>query len=68
VKKRYKPCPAAAAVISERKTWKMRLAASKHIVVIGADNFSCGWTKQRVALNDRETADAEGNVATVEIQ
>ena len=32
------------------------------------DNLSCGWTNQRVALNYRETADGEGNVATVEIQ
>ena len=65
-------CSAAPAavltVISDRKTWKMRVADSKHIIVIGADNFSCGWTNQRVALNYRETADGEGNVATVEIQ
>lgn len=65
-------CSAAPAavltVISERKTWKMRVADSTHALVIGADNFSCGWTNQRVALNYRETADREGNVATVEIQ
>jgi tetratricopeptide (TPR) repeat protein len=61
--------PAAVlTVMSERKTWKMRVADSKHVIVIGADNFSCGWTNQRVALNYRETSDGEGNVATVEIQ
>ena len=65
-------CSAAPAavltVMSERKTWKMRVADSTHVIVIGADKFSCGWTNQRVALNYRETSDGEGNVATVEIQ
>ena len=53
-------------MISERKTWKMMVADCKHTVVLGADNFSCGWTNQKVARNYRETADGEGNVAAVE--
>jgi hypothetical protein len=36
--------------------------------VIGADRFSCAWSKQRVALNYRTTGDGAGNVISIEVQ
>jgi hypothetical protein len=39
-----------------------------HAIVIGADNFSCKWTNQRVAVNYRETGETEGTLVSIEIQ
>jgi Flp pilus assembly protein TadD len=55
-------------VVSGAKTWKMKVVDTNKAVVIGADNFSCDWVNQKVALNYRETADNEGTVVSVEIQ
>jgi tetratricopeptide (TPR) repeat protein len=50
------------------KAWRMRVKDSKHILVLGADAFSCDWKKQKVALNYRETGDGAGTVVSIEIQ
>jgi hypothetical protein len=55
-------------VVSGAKTWKMSGADRNHLVLIGADQFSCEWQKQKVALNYRETSEGEGNVISLEIQ
>ncbi len=59
---------ALLTVIANSKTWKMKVANSQNVIVIGSDNFSCEWRNQKVALNYREVGDGEGNVISVEIQ
>jgi hypothetical protein len=62
------PPRATLTVPSGGKTWKMQVADSKHVLLIGADNFSCSWSKQKVALNYRETGAGEGRVFSIEVQ
>lgn len=62
------PPLAVLSVVSDGKTWKMKVANSDHVVVIGADKFSCAWSHKKVALNYSPTAANEGRVITVEIQ
>jgi Flp pilus assembly protein TadD len=50
------------------KTWKLHVGDTGHVVVIGADEFSCSWANQRVAVNYRDTAEGTGEVVSVEIQ
>jgi len=59
---------ATLTVLSGTKTLKMRVPDDKHVLVVGADQFSCSWTKQKVAINYRETGDAAGNVISIEVQ
>lgn len=44
------------------------VADRNHLVLIGADNFSCSWSNQKVAINYRETNNGEANVISLEIQ
>jgi len=61
--------PAATlSVLSAGKSWKMRVPDSTHALVIGADEFSCSWNKQKVALNYHETGAAAGSVISIEVQ
>jgi tetratricopeptide (TPR) repeat protein len=61
--------PAAMLMIlAGRTTWKMRVANTSKAVVIGADQFSCDWKIQRVAVNYRETGEGEGDIISLEIQ
>jgi hypothetical protein len=46
----------------------MKVTDTRHALVIGADNFNCSWTDQSIALNYRESGEAEGNVVSVELQ
>ena len=62
------PPLATLTVVAGVKTWKMKVADTNHLVLIGADKFSCAWNKQKVALNYRETSEGEGNVVSLEIQ
>lgn len=63
------PAPAAVLnVMSGAKALKLHVRDTKHVVVIGADAFSCGWTDQKVAVNYRETGDGVGEVVSVEVQ
>ena len=59
---------ATLTVLSGSKTWKMNVADRNHLVLIGADQFSCDWQKQKVALNYRQVSEGEGNVFSLEIQ
>lgn len=49
------------------RTLKMHISDSKHVVLIGADEFSCDWKDKVVALNYRERANGEGDVVSLEI-
>jgi hypothetical protein len=61
--------PAAVLTIaSGTKSIKMKVADKDHLVLIGADEFSCSWTKQKVAVNYREPADGQASVLSLEIQ
>jgi len=54
--------------LSGTKTWKMRVADTKHVLLLGAEEFSCSWNKQKVALNYRENGEAVGSVVSIEVQ
>lgn len=62
------PPRALLTVVSGTKTLKMKVGDTNHVILIGADQFSCSWNKQKVALNYRESADGEANVVSLEIQ
>jgi hypothetical protein len=59
---------AVMTVLANNKTWKMKITDTRRAIVIGADNFNCSWTDQSIALNYRESGEAEGNVVSVELQ
>jgi Tfp pilus assembly protein PilF len=59
---------ATLTVVSGAKTWKMKVADTSHIILIGADKFSCAWNKQKVAVNYREISEGERSVISLEIQ
>jgi tetratricopeptide (TPR) repeat protein len=59
---------AILTVISGPSTWRMRVADTKHVLVLGADAFSCDWKKQKVALNYRATGEGSGSVVSIEVQ
>jgi tetratricopeptide (TPR) repeat protein len=62
------PPLATLTVVSAARTWKMQVADINHFILIGADKFSCAWSKRKVAVNYRETSDGEGSVVSLEIQ
>lgn len=62
------PPLATLTVLSGTKTWKMKVADTDHITLIGTDEFSCAWSKKKVALNYYPTSEGEGNVVSLEIQ
>jgi len=62
------PPLATLTVVSGAKTWKMKVADTNHLILIGADKFSCAWNKQKVAVNYRETSEGEDSVISLEIQ
>jgi Tfp pilus assembly protein PilF len=62
------PPSAVLTVVSGEKTWKMMVPDRNHLVLIGADSFSCSWSNQKVAINYRETNNGEASVISLEIQ
>src|ERR1041385_5913325 len=55
---------ATLTVASGEKIWKMTVGDSNHVLLIGADGFSCEWKNQKVGLNYRETGDGAGSVVS----
>ncbi|MGA9527760.1 MAG: tetratricopeptide repeat protein [Terriglobales bacterium] len=47
---------------------KFHVRDSAHLVLIGADEFSCGWKNKNVAVNYRERSDGEGDLVSLEMQ
>jgi len=45
---------ATLTILSGSQTLKMQIADRNHLVIIGADQFSCAWTSQKVAVHYRE--------------
>lgn len=62
------PPSAVLTVVAGNATWKMKVADTNHAVVLGANAFSCSWSKRKVALNYVETGDGQGRVVSVELQ
>jgi len=62
------PPAATLTIASGKKSWKMQVPDSTHILLIGADSFSCSWAQKKVAINYHETSDSTGSVFSIEIQ
>ena len=62
------PPAAILTTSSAGKNYSIRVSDSKHVLLIGADEFSCAWKKQKVAINYRETGDAVGTAISIEVQ
>ncbi len=58
---------AILTVVSGSRTLKMKIADKSHVVLVGADQFSCSWVKQKVAVNYREGNNGEISVISLEI-
>ena len=59
---------AILTITSGSQTLKMKIANKSHVVLIGADQFSCSWTRRKVAINYREGEAGGINVISLEIQ
>ena len=65
-------CSAAPQVVltvaSGKRSVQVHIRDRAHVVLIGADEFSCGWTNRNVAVNYRESGDGGGDVVSLEMQ
>ena len=59
---------ALLTVQSAGKELKFRISDRQHVVLIGADQFSCDWVNQAVAINFRDGKDGAGEVISLEVQ
>ncbi len=50
------------------RTLKLHVRDTEHVIVIGADAFSCSWKNQKLAVNYVETGAGTGEVMSVEVQ
>jgi hypothetical protein len=48
--------------------FEQQIADRNHVVLIGADQFSCSWTSQKVAVNYREGETGKATMISLEIQ
>lgn len=62
------PPSALLTLVAGTRSVKLHVRDSSHVIVIGADNFSCGWKDQKVAVNYRETGADAGDVISIEVQ
>jgi Tfp pilus assembly protein PilF len=59
---------ALLSVMSGGHSFKLHIGDTKHVVLLGADDFSCDWRNKNVALNYRERGDGDGDIVSLEIQ
>jgi tetratricopeptide (TPR) repeat protein len=59
---------ALLSVVSGGRSLKLHIGDSKHVILIGADEFSCDWKNKSVSLNYRERQDGDGDVVSLEVQ
>jgi Flp pilus assembly protein TadD len=59
---------AVITLLAGSKSLKVHVRDSAHVVLIGADQFSCGWKDTKVAVNYRERPDGDGDAVSLEIQ
>ncbi len=62
------PPAAILTVASGGKTLKLRSANYKSLVLVGADEFSCGWSRRAVIVNYKAGGKADGDVVSLELQ
>lgn len=59
---------ALLSVVSGGRSLKMHVGDSRHVILIGVDEFSCAWKDQSVAVNYRERQDGDGEVVSLEVR
>ena len=59
---------AIITVSSGSKSLKVHVSDSDHLVLIGADKFSCEWRDKKVAVNYRDRDDGDGDAVSLEMQ
>ena len=62
------PKEANLSLAVQAKTWKLHIKDRSHVLVLGADAFSCDWTNQKVAVNYRKTSETSGDIVSIEVQ
>ncbi len=61
--------PSALLVVTTAlKSWKLKVANTGQLVLIGAKSFACDWSNRNVAVNFRETGTGEGTVVSLEVK
>ncbi|HEV2987906.1 MAG TPA: tetratricopeptide repeat protein, partial [Candidatus Angelobacter sp.] len=63
-----KPPTALLAVVSGAKTWRLSVADIGHVIVFGADKFSCNWSRRKISVNYRDAGNSEGSVVSLEVK
>jgi tetratricopeptide (TPR) repeat protein len=59
---------AVLMVTTALRTWKLTVADTGQLVLVGAKKFACNWANKEVGVNFRETAAGEGTVVSLEVQ
>jgi len=62
------PPQAVLTVVSGTKSAHFYVRDRDHLILIGADQFSCDWKGRNVAINYRARPDGDGDVSTFEVQ
>lgn len=61
--------PAAQlTVTSGSKKLNLKVVDRNHVILMGADHFSCSWSNQKVAVNYRQNDSGETRVMSLELQ
>lgn len=58
---------ATLRVSSGKKTWTFTVPDRSRAVLIGADNFECGWHDVPVSINFRASGSATGDIVSLEV-
>jgi tetratricopeptide (TPR) repeat protein len=59
---------ATLTIASGSNTIKLTVSDRNHLIIMGADQFSCGWSKRKVAVNYRTNDAGETSVMSLELQ
>jgi tetratricopeptide (TPR) repeat protein len=59
---------AMLSVTSGGRSLKLNIRDSKHVILIGTEEFSCDWKNKNVSLNYRERQNGEGDIVSIEVQ
>jgi ferric-dicitrate binding protein FerR (iron transport regulator) len=59
---------ASVTLAAAGKTWTMKAKDRDKLVLIGADQFSCGWANVRVAVNYKASGANKGDLVSLELQ
>jgi len=54
-------------VSSAKKTWTFNVADRSKALLIGADNFECGWKDVPVSINFKSNGGQQGDVVSLEV-